>query len=691
MSDTVVINENIFKCECNLSQGPQGPQGEQGPQGLQGIQGEQGVQGPYGKSAYEQAVEGGYQGTEEEFDAEIANLPAQAQKAVSAHNLDYLAHEDIRQALENIQLLQLVDVLPSEGNNKYIYAVPQDERTPDGDLIVVLYIWADTEWAAVGALTSAVDLTEFLKKTEAANTYLAKSGGSVTGYIYTVSVISFGTPGQGVEFAGGGQLSQFSTGNLFLQIGNNGLFIRNSDKQLVRRRNNVDSVILTEAELGIANGAASLGADGKIPAAQLPQISAKTVTDFGQVTTAVFETNKNYAAKINGSVSFTLPTVTDTTLENAIKLNLEVLGESSIDWGVNANAVLKTFTLGKYEIRLRFNNNTSLWTAEVLKEQAVVSDSPMKILLHFDGNSNNAVDSGLELTRDGASTTYIPTYAAGKFAQGLVIDKECYNGAFKMPTDDRLNIVDTSFTLQFWGKMSGSVQQIYPIRLSSGYSPSASTYVGSDGTFAANGVHLGAVNSSEFPIDLDVWRHNAYVYNAVNKQFKYFQNGVLKKTTAANNINLPLSGILFGVTRTAAATYTIDEFRLDIGAALYTADFTPPSAPFEVSEKTLADMHDGGIVDSLFKLLLPDISEFTEIAENTAFTAPANGWVWTQGYFTAAEGQTITASLNGVALPNIGYNQSNTYNFDSPQWLPIAKGDVWQCNRASRFYKLRRA
>lgn len=91
-----------------------------------------------------------------------------------------------------------------------------------------------------------------------------------------------------------------------------------------------------------------------------------------------------------------------------------------------------------------------------------------------------------------------------------------------------------------------------------------------------------------------------------------------------------------------------------------------------------------------FKVCLPDVANgYIDISANTPYTCPQDGWVWTQGYFSGAAGQTITASVNDNALPNIGYNASNTYNFDSPQWFPVAKGDVWQCNRASRFYGLR--
>lgn len=48
-------------------QGPAGPQGETGPAGPQGAPGTAGPQGPEGKSAYEVAVDNGFEGTEEEW------------------------------------------------------------------------------------------------------------------------------------------------------------------------------------------------------------------------------------------------------------------------------------------------------------------------------------------------------------------------------------------------------------------------------------------------------------------------------------------------------------------------------------------------------------------------------------------------------------------------------------------------
>lgn len=129
---------------------------------------------------------------------------------------------------------------------------------------------------------------------------------------------------------------------------------------------------IDNSEKGVAGGVASLGSDGKVPQEQLPYISADTpAVDLGQVTSASFEVNKNYSASVSGSASFTLPTPADSTIANKITLSLNVLANSVISWGANANAALAEFTPGKYQIRLLWNNNSSAWTAEVLKETTV--------------------------------------------------------------------------------------------------------------------------------------------------------------------------------------------------------------------------------------------------------------------------------------------------------------------------------
>ena len=54
-------------------QGIQGIKGDKGDVGLQGLQGIQGIKGDAGKSAYQSALDGGFVGTELEFNESLAN------------------------------------------------------------------------------------------------------------------------------------------------------------------------------------------------------------------------------------------------------------------------------------------------------------------------------------------------------------------------------------------------------------------------------------------------------------------------------------------------------------------------------------------------------------------------------------------------------------------------------------------
>lgn len=81
-------------------QGPKGDKGEQGERGEQGIQGEKGdkgddgAQGPQGErgatgaSAYDLAVQGGYEGTLEEFEQESAEIANKQDKLISSADIN---------------------------------------------------------------------------------------------------------------------------------------------------------------------------------------------------------------------------------------------------------------------------------------------------------------------------------------------------------------------------------------------------------------------------------------------------------------------------------------------------------------------------------------------------------------------------------------------------------------------------
>lgn len=88
----------------------------------------------------------------------------------------------LQEAIDRLNFITFVAALPTTGESKYIYAVPQEETDLDDHPIVVLYLWnaSTNEWNAVGAFSTNLDPVSLLTKAEAADTYLAKTSAAST-------------------------------------------------------------------------------------------------------------------------------------------------------------------------------------------------------------------------------------------------------------------------------------------------------------------------------------------------------------------------------------------------------------------------------------------------------------------------------------------------------------------------------
>lgn len=74
---------------------------------------------------------------------------------------------EVRDLVNALQLVKFVSALPETGESKYLYAVPQDEKTLEGENIVLLFVWDEWNgWATVGVQTTAVDLSEYAKQAD---------------------------------------------------------------------------------------------------------------------------------------------------------------------------------------------------------------------------------------------------------------------------------------------------------------------------------------------------------------------------------------------------------------------------------------------------------------------------------------------------------------------------------------------
>lgn len=120
--------------ELNLGKvvGPQGPQGATGPTGPEGKQGPQGQTGEAGKSAYQAARDGGYTGTEADFNAILAIIERHAGRH-KAGGADPLTAADVGAApafAGSIKADNLLDWAKTQTAS--VCAFVQPSNVPDG-------------------------------------------------------------------------------------------------------------------------------------------------------------------------------------------------------------------------------------------------------------------------------------------------------------------------------------------------------------------------------------------------------------------------------------------------------------------------------------------------------------------------------------------------------------------------------
>lgn len=311
-------------------------------------------------------------------------------------------------------------------------------------------------------------------------------------------------------------------------------------------------------------------------------ISAATpVVDLGEISEASFEVNKNYAASVSEPAAFTLPTPTDTTIANKITVNLTVLVASTIDWGANANASVTQFEPGKYQIRFLWNNNSSAWTAEVLKENE--ASSLIKLLVRFNGDMVDESASPITLTPSLQNENF-PIYTEGQYGQKkLVCNQDFVSGIHLIASGDnlsKLNLGTGDFTIKYWISWSDYGKYIFKKDNSNYISIkynsieikfNGTTIVNKSGTFAS-------YNSISY---VAITRHNGVLY--------IFINGTLVHTQSSTE-EWDLSGFtrIFDEVRSGNS---IQELIIK-STCDYVANFTVPSSPFVLSDNGVSDLHD---------------------------------------------------------------------------------------------------
>ena len=214
------------------------------------------------------------------------------------------------------------------------------------------------------------------------------------------------------------------------------------------------------------------------------------------------------------------------------------------------------------------------------------------LLLHFDGTDGSTaiIDSSPDgRLLSGNANAFISTTQA-KFGSSSLRVRQVNSGGVLVPSSTDFARTDNQpWTIEFWlyraGGVDGQLNAIFDWR-------QVGVAFENQSIFRSGVTHLmlydndafGSQETSPVAISLNVWHHIAVTYDGAT--VTRWKDGAVDFTytgprPAMSAAQLNIGGTFVGSVGAADATdYFIDEFRMVIGEAVYTATFTPPTAPF---------------------------------------------------------------------------------------------------------------
>lgn len=365
-------------------------------------------------------------------------------------------------------------------------------------------------------------------------------------------------------------------------------------KQQIYQWGGVDYAITFNRE-GVTGAAGfTVGANGVVLSAPSNNLDINNRTVFKNITTlgniagttqslSAFTVEGCYTANLNGTATIKLPTPTSTQAmkENTINILLNVIGESNIAWqdinynGINANNCMTTFAVGKYLIRLRYNNATSNWIGEVLKGVDTVNS--VKLFISGSGIiadlSNNPIS--VAVYNNG-----LAVYETGNFTDTQAFESKAVGTTYKYGVLSgnnlsKLNLGTGDFTISFWSKNSGqAVRALFK---------DAGNYI-SNQYFYINGMNiLGQYFSNESD-----WVYITYARSG-NNLYAYKNGNLLITTTYSGSVDL--SDFIY-LNYNYSSGYSTLLQDLVIENSYDTSRFAKPTVPYAITDNSLSDYHD---------------------------------------------------------------------------------------------------
>jgi hypothetical protein len=173
------------------------------------------------------------------------------------------------------------------------------------------------------------------------------------------------------------------------------------------------------------------------------------------------------------------------------------------------------------------------------------------------------------------------------------------------PTAASLNLgASSTWTIEFWGYVGASFGTFCPISMVQDTNSRWDIEVSASSTTLLFNNTTATTFTNPSTIAPNSWFHMAFTRNGTT--VKMYVNGVASATTSTSNLSSVSTATLTYIGRNNLAGYTFDwngyisDLRLVNGTAVYTTNFTPPTAPLTAVSGTslLTNFTNAGIYDS---------------------------------------------------------------------------------------------
>jgi hypothetical protein len=314
---------------------------------------------------------------------------------------------------------------------------------------------------------------------------------------------------------------------------------------------------------------------------------------------------------------------------------------------------------------------------------AAGNDTFTKILLHMDGSNGgttftdtNAGGSAHTWTATGGPTTNTATIKFGTASLNTT-----GAGSVLTPDSTDFTLGSGDFTCDFWLQYASGIGTV---RVACGQCDSAGTAAAIPfrvGLNASNVVDFTCfVGSTAFTvtgstaITTTIWHHVAVV--RIGNTLRMFLDGVQEGGDIAISGSLNDSVNKFGVGCLGEFTSVqwqgyIDEFRLSVGIARWTSNFTPPTTTYDLGITASPGAYTETGIAAAFKISQPSTATSYAVTGNAAIFKPALGGV--TGTFALA-GQAATFAEKFVAAAGSYALTGNAAVFASKL---VALGDAY--------------